>query len=376
METSAEKFKLNVMFSAAVKPEEGAIWFFYPTARAKFIREHPELYEGKSGAVVPLFEEEFQGRWIMADSCAHNLQQGKSPPSAYLVDLLRVHRAGFLREYVWWYLGQPSWPAQQQPPKLLAFMAWTRLNLRNHAVETHGGIEIAREEAGKDASDRGSSPHPAGGRALDVRSGGGAELNSQVAAMGAAIQRGSLDEAARLFETLNPAVQGLFKESDAVYRCFRSQRQLNFFIASQPELRKIRVLDWCVAWGIFLKAFSLSKSQRFAEALPSVEVVVNLAPLFTQAQIEKGYILNRLRRPQEALAAYTRGWELAARLPENLDFAAAALRGQAVAWVELNELDRAVKLLQDSLIIEPGNQIAINELKYIAERRSGRGGPP
>jgi tetratricopeptide (TPR) repeat protein len=197
-------------------------------------------------------------------------------------------------------------------------------------------------------------------------------LNSQVAAIGAAAHRGAVDEALHLFGTFNSAVQSLRKESDAVYVCFRSQRELNYFIASQPDLLKVRVLDWCVAWGMFLKAFALSKAGRFGEALQSVEEAAKLAPLYAHAQVERGYILNRLGRAQEALAAYARAWELVARLPENLESAGAALRGQAVALVELGDLDRAEKLLRDSLVVEPGNTVANNELTYIAHRRSGK----
>jgi hypothetical protein len=371
METSLSKFKVNAVIDSSTKPEEGAVWFFYPLSRSTFVTQHPELYEGQSGFVVPLFEEEYQARWLLADSCAQHLQQGKAPPSTYLADLLRVHQAGFLHEYVWWFLCQPSWPTEQQPANLLAFMAWRKDNLHNHKVETHGGIQIIREDSGKEASGTNSSRSFGGGRVMDIKPGGGAELNSQVAAIGGAVHRRAVDEVLSLFGVFNVAVQNLRKESDAVYVCFQSQRELNYFIASQPDLRKVRVLDWCVAWGMFLKAFALSKAGRFGEALEGVEEAAKLAPLYAHAQVEKGYILNRLRRTQEALAAYTRAWELAARLPENLDFAGAALRGQAVAWVELGDLDRAEKLLRDSLLVEPGNPVANHELTYIAQRRRG-----
>jgi hypothetical protein len=371
MKTSAPKFKVNAVIDSSTKPEEGAVWFFYPLARSTFVTKHPELYERQSGFVVPLFEEEFQGRWILADSCAQHLQEGKAPPSTYLADLLRVHQAGFLSEYVWWFLCQPSWPAEQQPANLLTFMACRKDNLHNHNVKTHGGIQIVREESGKEASSANNASRSAAGRVLDIKPGGGGELNSQVAAIGGAVQRKAVDEVLSLFGVFHVAVQNLRKEGDAVYVCFQSQRELNYFIASQPDFPKVRVLDWCVAWGMFLKAFALSKAGRFGEALEGVEEAAKLAPLYAHAQVEKGYILNRLHRTQEALAAYTRAWELAARLPENLDFAGAALRGQAVAWVELGDLDRAEKLLRDSLVVEPDNPVANHELTYIALRRSG-----
>ena len=123
---------------------------------------------------------------------------------------------------------------------------------------------------------------------------------------------------------------------------------------------------------MFLNAFALSKAGRGGEALAAIEEAAKLAPLYAHAQVEKGFILNRLRRPQESLAAYTRAWELATRLPENLDFAGVALRGQASVWIDLGDFDRAEKLLRDSLVIEPGNVVANNELTFIARRRGGK----
>ena len=81
------------------------------------------------------------------------------------------------------------------------------------------------------------------------------------------------------------------------------------------------------------------------------------------------FVLSQVRRPQEAAAAYTRAWELASRLPENAIAAGPALRGLAVACVDLGDLERAEKLLRDSLVINPGNPVATRELDYIPQRR-------
>ena len=86
---------------------------------------------------------------------------------------------------------------------------------------------------------------------------------------------------------------------------------------------------------------------------------------------KKGYLLMRLRRPQEALAAYMNAWNLVARHPEQLDQAGPALRGQAVALVEMGDLAGGEKLLRDSLILEPANNAAKHELAYIEGHRSG-----
>jgi tetratricopeptide (TPR) repeat protein len=375
MSEEQAKFKVNIVMSGGVKPEETAAWFFYLGRRSMFITQHPEAYVGQSGNVVPTFEEELQGRLMLVESCEQNLKNSKAPTSPYLMDLLRIHKAGYLREHVWWHLGQPTWGANQQPPNLLSFMAWTRVNLRQHNAETHGGIQILRQEARNESAAQGSPTQADRGRTIDVQSSGGAELRAAVTEINAALQRGDGRRAWDLLQNVSSAATQLQKEADAAYVCVQSQRQLNYFLTGRPELRKVRVLDWCVASGTALKAFFLSKSQRFAEALNEVTQPLKLAPFFAQGQIEKGYILNQLRRSQEALAAYALAWDLASRFPENLGFAGAALRGQAVTLVELGDLKRAEKLLHDSLVLDPGNTVAKNELIYIQRRGSGATAP-
>lgn len=101
------------MMSVTRTAEEGVIWMFYPMGRATFIDKHPELYEGQSGIVVPAFEEEVMGRFMLADGSENNVKHGKPVPSPYLADVLKIHKAGYLAEYVWWFLNRPSWPDSQ-----------------------------------------------------------------------------------------------------------------------------------------------------------------------------------------------------------------------------------------------------------------------
>ncbi len=291
MNESPTKIKLNAALWISPERDDLGLWMFYSMARIKFISENPGLYEWQPGLVVSTFEEEFQGRWMLVHSFEHNLRQGKPNASPYCADLLRIHQAGFLREYVWWYLGQPSWPSHQQPANLLSFMQWAKGNLGNHVVETHGGVNMDQAKAETGESNPSQLQPVASGKTLDVQSAGGVELRSLVTAIEQAVQRRDHAEALRRFETFDAALPNLKKESDARYVCFRSQRELDYFIASQSQLRKLRVLDWCVAMGVFIKVLLLAETQRFAEALSGVEEVVSLAPLFAHPNAEKGYIL-------------------------------------------------------------------------------------
>ena len=63
----------------------------------------------------------------------------------YLDELIPVHEANFMREYVWTYLKQQSWSRQPKDLRLKAFSAWQRLHLPGHKPETHGNIRITKE---------------------------------------------------------------------------------------------------------------------------------------------------------------------------------------------------------------------------------------
>lgn len=255
-------------------------------------------------------------------------------------------------------------------------MVWAAKELQGHVVETYGGIRIEPIQPESGASGEGTNvggndPSPP----KDIRNAGGEPLRARVDAIAARIREGNVAEATRLLDAFDRAVRDLQSELAARYGCFRSNRELDFFLAESPAVKVLRILDWCVAEGMFLRAFLLSHSQRFEEALSCLEGVLKIAPTHARIYGEQGFVLNRLRQPQKAAAAYTHAWELAARLPENAAVAGPALRGLAVACVDLGDLDRAEKLLQESLVVEPGNPVANNEFIYVAQRRSGLANP-
>lgn len=361
-ETPGE-FKTTVTFCRGETPEETVNGLTYLIARSKYINEHPDLYRDQSGLVIPTFEEEFQARLLLAQGCAEMAERGEGPASPYFSDLLRVYQAGFIAEYVWLFLAQPTWPAEAQPKNLPAFIGWVKQNGRQHVVKLFGGVKLER-----DAPETSRTEVP-----LSIQNAGGAEFAKATAEALADAQAGQSVEATRKVNAIHQGARALQTDLAATYVCFQNQRECNYFLTSHPQLRRIRVLDWCVANAFYLKAFLLSQERRFPEALVCLEELIRLAPLAAPALREQGFVLGRLGRPRESLAAYGSAWAIASRLPSNLDEAGLALRGMAVALVDLGELERAEKLLQDSLLIEPGNATAARELAYIARvKREGK----
>lgn len=86
---------------------------------------------------------------------------------------------------------------------------------------------------------------------------------------------------------------------------------------------------------------------------------------------EKAAALEAMRRPAEALAVIA-PWLEAHPLSGAFE-RALLLRGKGYALAELNRLDEAEAAYRESLTMQPGHKGAENELRYIAERRAGRG---
>lgn len=113
-----------------------------------------------------------------------------------------------------------------------------------------------------------------------------------------------------------------------------------------------------------------SRQERFEEALFAVDCGLELEPGHPQLWCERGYLLGRLKRHEEALQSYVRAASVRDWAPES--HVARALRGQGVQLVDLDRLGEAEAALRRSLEMEPESEVAANELKYINSLRSRR----
>ena len=104
-------------------------------------------------------------------------------------------------------------------------------------------------------------------------------------------------------------------------------------------------------------------------AVPGMAMGATLPALVS----ERGVALNALKRWPEALAAYDGGLTIANLKDTDRG---RMLRGRGLALTELGRLDEAEKSYRDSLISDPNNALALRELNYIANIRSGRAPAP
>ena len=119
------------------------------------------------------------------------------------------------------------------------------------------------------------------------------------------------------------------------------------------------------AW--YLLGLIASKQGRLEHSLFCVDRGLDLEPDHPDLWSHKGVVLGKLKRHGEALECYVRGstardWASSAQV-------ARALRGQGVQLVDLERLDEAERVLQQSLELEPESEGARNELEYIAQLR-------
>lgn len=143
----ANRIDVAIEWDPAPPPSQRPLWAAYLYTRAALVAARASQVSLALGPHTASFDEEVRGR-LMAVSLYRQMHR-KNPAfhSAYFAALSRVQAAGFLREYVWHYLRNPSW---QRPDglKLAAFAAWRAAHLRHHVPQTYGRIDIVPLDRG------------------------------------------------------------------------------------------------------------------------------------------------------------------------------------------------------------------------------------
>ena len=111
----------------------------YLMARAVYVQDHKAEYSGEIGVVKAHFSEEVSARTKAATIYD---ELGRNGHIHYFDDLLKVKKAGYMKEYVWVYLRQPTWTPDEEPKNLSAFSSWAQKNIPDHQIETGGSISI------------------------------------------------------------------------------------------------------------------------------------------------------------------------------------------------------------------------------------------
>ena len=184
---------------------------------------------------------------------------------------------------------------------------------------------------------------------------------------------------ARQFEAMKKAAVNICKAYEALFDPALEQ----FVFSNRSELDEFQKtyngkFEWIDAGYkscLHGQAFVAAEHKDFPVALQMLKRLELVAPTAANTLIETGYILGQLKRPEEGLAVYRRAQIAVDKYPSQRVYQAIVLRGIGVCLIELGRLDEAETAIRDSLKIEPGNKVALNELAYIDDLRAGEGKP-
>ena len=159
---------------------------------------------------------------------------------------------------------------------------------------------------------------------------------------------------------------------DASLKQFTFHNQAEFEEFSKSTAAKFEWIDWGYAQCLQMQAYLAAERRDFPVALAHLQTIESIAPVSAGSAVEAGYVLNQSGKTEAGLIAYRRAHALAEKYPSQRQYRAPALRGIGFALIDLKRLDEAERAFLDSLKIEPGNKIALNELAYIQAERGAK----
>ncbi|HEY2590398.1 MAG TPA: hypothetical protein VGI35_02300 [Steroidobacteraceae bacterium] len=142
LQTAAAPRYVEILWDPATPAGERKLWTVYLYTRAAAAASESDTAPLPLGVRPPTFEEEVRARRVTVGLFRQLERDDPDFGSRYFDDLDRVEAAGFMREYVWRYLKQPSWPAQPPELQLAQFDAWRAVHLRYHVPITYGRIAV------------------------------------------------------------------------------------------------------------------------------------------------------------------------------------------------------------------------------------------
>jgi tetratricopeptide (TPR) repeat protein len=187
-------------------------------------------------------------------------------------------------------------------------------------------------------------------------------------------EKGRLDEAASLLDSVLACFAGLMTDPRARYVCVRDVKDLHALErearATADRGRTIVRVDYDWAEALLLKAFVIAAREDWDGALAVLGTLTRRAPYGAEAHCELGYILAMRRDPVRSLVEYEMAVLLSERHQTAPTVKALALRGLGMALIELGRLDEAKHAYERSLKIDPTSEVARNELEYIEDLKS------
>jgi tetratricopeptide (TPR) repeat protein len=197
---------------------------------------------------------------------------------------------------------------------------------------------------------------------LDLMHAKGEELIDQNNKLNSLIEGGNLSEATSFAIELRHKYESQFARG-VRQAVFQSQAELDDY--RKGTATPFEVIHFGYENVVRMQAYIESEKGHYTKALAILRDLESVAPTSAVTEAELGIALLKVKRSDEALAAYQRSLSLAKRYPVQQSLRPVALRGIGNTFIELNRLDDAERAYRESLKLDPNNGIANHELKYI-----------
>jgi tetratricopeptide (TPR) repeat protein len=157
------------------------------------------------------------------------------------------------------------------------------------------------------------------------------------------------------------------KDSDKQIIYAETLEEFLEYVATSEKKKNIEwVIDYCpnaYNTAAFLYVALGDKDKAFEH----LDLAIALAPLWAEPHNERGYLHGKLKDFPSALVSYKKAVDLADNYKSSAYVKPIALRGMGFILIEMGELERAKKIFEESLVLEPNNKLAENELEYIRQ---------
>ncbi len=137
--TAAAQPNSSIEVDPGNDPAEAQLWVAYASELLKAARESPGGMPPCGGPLGPAFATELAAR----GGALREYLARETRPSGYFADLARIETAGFLDEYVWYYLRNVE--TDRTPPAgldLAGFEVFRQRELATHVVKTGARVKV------------------------------------------------------------------------------------------------------------------------------------------------------------------------------------------------------------------------------------------
>jgi tetratricopeptide (TPR) repeat protein len=353
---SGERAVINVRMDPALADPDAPVWLGYLLARANYVKEHESEYDWKPGVITPSFGEELAALTTALKIYRELQQKNEHLQIAYFDDLARVIDQSYLGEYVWTYLHESAWETPPDKLRFVDFMHWRATNLAQHQALPKGDIVFATKGV---EPPKASPTWP--------------REDNMVLEAKKALDRG--DEELAIAEYLDPVI-GHFERTfhdKVVFAARNKTQQTLYFELAKQEKKDVAIIGEAWPDAYLMKAYILSDLHDINAAQEMLKKAIALSPKSAQYISELGYTYEVQGQCDRAITLYEEAAS-AAEVGSDDDHRKVidltrAWRGKGYCLTEQGRLDEAEQLYWECLKLDPEDNKAKNELKYISSRR-------